>query len=349
MTLDLFTPASLNRVVEEKINFRAPGGFFLQLFGRETIESQEETIYFDKVPNRPRITPFVSPMVQGHIVDDWGYETESFRPAYAKDKRVFIPGRTFRRRPGEAFMGSMTPAQRLAVQIGQALDDQLDMLDRREEVMVREALLNGTVTVSGEKYPTRVVNFGRHADLSKQLLTTARWGETDVEPFDDVEAWLQLVQDHSGTAPNLVLMDNKAWSLFNASPKVQKLLDIRRPNTSVTLDQGFAVTNPEGNKARFKGQIGTVEYWVYQDTYIDDDGNATQMMPDHTVIIGDPMAALGARCYGAIQDLAAQMMAMRYFTKSWEEEDPSVRYLLMQSAPLFVFFRPNATFRAYVR
>jgi hypothetical protein len=40
---------------------------------------------------------------------------------------------------------------------------------------------------------------------------------------------------------------------------------------------------------------------------------------------------------------------MEYFVKSWEVEDPSRRILLMQSAPLIVPYRPDATFAATVR
>jgi hypothetical protein len=56
----------------------------------------------------------------------------------------------------------------------------------------------------------------------------------------------------------------------------------------------------------------------------------------------------GVRHHGAILDVDC-LQAMAYFTKSWTEEDPSMRYMLMQSAPLLVPYRVNATFRATVR
>jgi hypothetical protein len=39
---------------------------------------------------------------------------------------------------------------------------------------------------------------------------------------------------------------------------------------------------------------------------------------------------------------------MEYFTKSWTIPDPSTRILLMQSAPLMVPYRINASFSAKV-
>jgi hypothetical protein len=43
------------------------------------------------------------------------------------------------------------------------------------------------------------------------------------------------------------------------------------------------------------------------------------------------------------------MQAMPYFAKSWIEKDPSARVLLMQSAPLPVPYRINASMAATVR
>ena len=65
-------------------------------------------------------------------------------------------------------------------------------------------------------------------------------------------------------------------------------------------------------------------------------------------IMGAKDGLEGTRCYGAIHDEKANWTAHRYFTKSWVEEDPSVRWLLLQSAPLVVPYRPNASFCATI-
>jgi hypothetical protein len=74
-----------------------------------------------------------------------------------------------------------------------------------------------------------------------------------------------------------------------------------------------------------------------------------KLLPDYTVLIGSPHQLEGTRCYGVIQDEKAGYRAQRYFSKSWLEEDPAVRWLLLQSAPLIVPYRPNASFCATVR
>jgi hypothetical protein len=105
--MDLFESAVLNRVVDQRVDDTQ---WLVDSFFPEISTSEEETIYFDKTTERQLITPFVSPLVEGRIVADQGYETDSFKPAYAKDKRVFDPNKAFRRRPGEKIGGSLTPA-----------------------------------------------------------------------------------------------------------------------------------------------------------------------------------------------------------------------------------------------
>jgi len=56
----------------------------------------------------------------------------------------------------------------------------------------------------------------------------------------------------------------------------------------------------------------------------------------------------GYRAFGAIRDEAAGFQAVPYYVKSWLEEDPAVRFIMMQSAPLVVPYRVDASLCATV-
>lgn len=337
--MDIFSTGVLARVVAE---LPAPQPFILNSFFTALQTETSEDIHFDVAKGSRRLAPFVSPIVAGKVVQSQGYSTQTFKPAYIKDKRVFDSTRPFKRSIGESIGGSMDPMQRLQKMLAADLADQVGMLTRRQEVMATEALLTGKVTVEGDMYPKVELDFGRHTDLTKKLLTTARWGETGVDPLKDIEEWSMLVTQHSGAAANTVVMDVKAWRLFSASEGVQKLLDRFRGadqlNTTVT-----------GEGGRYMGNIGTFDIWVYAGWYEHPDTKVlTPYLPDHTVIITSPELE-GTRAYGAIKDEKAGFQAMPYFSKSWVEEDPAVRYLLLQSAPLPVPYRVNAAMAATVR
>lgn len=337
--MDIFSTGVLARVIAE---LPAPAPFILNSFFTAMQTETSEEIHFDVENGRRRLAPFVAPIVAGKVVQSKGFVTKTFKPAYIKDKRVFDSSRPFKRAIGERIGGELSPAQRLQALLATDLQDQLEMLARRQEVMAVEALRTGKVTVKGEQYPTVVVDFGRHADLTVELLAGDRWGETGVDPLEDVQAWSMGVTQHSGAAGNTLIMDVKAWQLFSAAPSVQKLLDRFRG-----ADKLNATVLGEGG--RYMGNIGDFDIWVYAGWYEDPDSGAlTPYLPDNTVLITSPDLE-GTRAYGAIKDEESGFQAMPYFSKSWVEKDPAVRLLLLQSAPLPVPYRVNASMSAKVR
>jgi Phage major capsid protein E len=56
----------------------------------------------------------------------------------------------------------------------------------------------------------------------------------------------------------------------------------------------------------------------------------------------------GIKAYGAILDNAAGLEVADIFTKMWDQEDPSARFIMSQSAPLTIPVNPNCTLKARV-
>lgn len=343
--MDIFSTHVLNRVIE---NLDRPSAFLLDTFFSDIQTEDSEEIHFDIDKSKPRLAPFVSPLVEGRVVAEEGFETRSFKPAYVKDKRRFNPNAPLKRQIGETIGGNLTPMNRREAALNRALTNQLDNLTRREEVMAAEALLLGKVTVTGKNYPTQIVDFKRAPELTQVLTGAMRWGEEGVNPIECLEEWAGQVQMLSGAAARTVVMEPMAWKLFKRSPNLQKLLDNRRGSRSnLSLDP---VVREQGNdKARYVGSLGELDIWVYNDVYVDEQGKDRRLLPDYTVILASQSMVEGTRCYGVIQDEKANYRADRYFSKSWLQDDPAVRWLLLQSAPLVVPYRPNATFSATVR
>lgn len=336
--MDIFSTQVLSKVVER---LRTPPSFLLDTFFPNVQTSDKEEILFDVTDSKPRISPFVSPLLPGKVVDSGGYRTKSFKPAYVKDKRRFDANIPYKRVAGETIGGSLLPSQRYERALATTLTDQLDNLTRREEVMAAEILRTGKVVVSGDGYPAQTVDFGRDSELTKALSGSATWESSGVNPLDNLEDWAIAIQDKSGVVAKIVVMDPKAWKVFRSNATVQKYLDIRRgTSNSLNIDPSI---RSEDTKARYVGAIGDFDIYVYNDTYINDNGETAKLLLDKTVLLGSKDGLEGTRCYGAIHDEKANWTATRYFTKSWLEEDPSVRWLLLQSAPLVVPYRPNAS------
>lgn len=349
---DVFSTNVLMGVVQ---NLKTPNPWLLnRSFRKEFIDPSEE-IHFDVIPGKRRIAPFVSPLVEGRVVEQLGQTTKTFKPAYIKDKRVFNPSLGFKRTAGEQIGGSLTPEQRMQLHLALQMQDAIDMVGRRMEVMASEALRLGTVTVSGDGYPTTTVNFGRAAantiaNLSGGTLWSANPTTPTSFPLDNLQDWGTIGLQNSGLFPVDVVLGVDAWKAFRVHLSVKDRL-FGTKNVAVALNQGAIST--EGGQ--YMGTIDNFNIYVYSGWYVDPaTGTETAifpakaclmtsfgMLPDGTVV-GEP-GVEGVRAFGAIQDERAGLQAVPYFPKSWLNEDPAVRYVMLQSAPLVVPTRPDAS------
>jgi hypothetical protein len=180
------------------------------------------------------------------------------------------------------------------------------------------------------------VSFGRHADLSPTALTsTARWGQSAAAPLTNLRTWAGLTQQKSGVYCRDVIMDPETLEAFSNDPKVEKKLDQRHvDNVGLNVDQ----SDDEG--LAYIGTINGFRIWCYSGWYVNDADAEVTMLPQGRVILTSRRVD-GIQAHGAIKDHDS-LAAVPYFPKSWTENDPSVRFLLMQSAPLVVPTRVNA-------
>jgi hypothetical protein len=329
--------------------------FLLDTFFKGTVATDEEYLSVDVDLGLRRMAPFVSPLVEGKLVESRQVQTNTFRPAYVKDKRAPDLKRPVRRMLGERIGGEMSAREREMANLKFELQDQIDNITRRLVWMGAQALLTGTVTVAGDGFETTVVNFNRNSALTLALSGTATWAAANVtgtaptaSPTNDLDTWAAQVLESSGSVPTDVVFSLGAWQLFVNDPNLKNVALInafgRKPNVDLT---GGIGDKPKMKGVQYKGQWGDYDLWLYNDWYIDANGNQQPMLPGNVVIMGSEDIQ-GTRMYGAIMDPAHNYGALPFAPKSWLKEDPAQRYLMMQSAPLVVPERPNASFCATV-
>lgn len=337
--MDVFSTNVLTGVV----NSLKPAPQFLldRYFGMVQTEESEE-IHFDVVTRGRRVAPFVSPLVEGQIVESRGFRTETFKPAYLKPKTPFNPRRALKRAPGESLTGSYSGQQRIDILVRQDLSDHRNMIDRRLEVMASQALVDAKVTVTGEKYPTVVVDFGRDASLSVSLDWTG--GANKLDALQDLA---QMILKAEGVGVMDVTMSVDVWKVFRADAVVEKRLDTRR-----VVDNAMSMEAQIQEGGVYMGTIDGFNIFVYSGWYIDPaDDTEKPIFPDGTLVLTG--AALeGVRAFGAVAEATdandVTLRAVPYAPTSWVDRDPPMRYIMTQSAPLVVPYRVNASAKADV-
>lgn len=341
-----------NVLIQVVPNLMTSQNWLLDKFFPNITESDTEEVSIDVDVGLRRLAPFVSPLVEGKLVESRKFQTNSFKPAYIKDKRAPDLRKPIRRQIGERIGGQYSAAEREMLNLQFELTDQIDMINRRLEWMAASALQTGTVTVTGEGYETQVVDFGRSSDLTIALSGADKWpetveaGKTNTKPTDDIEDWAQRMLKESGAVATDIVFTTKSWKAFR--------LDTSVKDSAIT----FPALSPFGNQinpgtqiktgAVYKGRWGNYDLWVYNDWFIDPlDGKEKPMIADGSVIMSGA-DLMGTRAFGAIIDPAFNYGPMAYAPKSWLQPDPAQRFIMVQSAPLVIPSRVNASLCAVV-
>ncbi len=328
--------------------------FWLQFFPDE-MTFDTETIAMDKISeDYRRLAPFVAPNVQGKVQRQYGFSTVAFRPAYLKPKDIVDPNNNFfSRTVGESLTtGSLTPEQRYAATVSKLLVEQKRKIDNRLEWMAAKAIQDGAVTCQGDDYPTTTINFNRDASLTRVLTGTARWNSTAAQPLADIKSANRASNDLCGATNHQIIFGTDAFDSFVAwiLANELKLIDTnyRGSQTNLALiTNGFEGLEYAGRVQGLAGGAG-FDCWIYSAKTTMEDGSQEALLAPNRVI-GVSSLVNGVQAFGAIKDKKAGLRALRYFPKMWEVEDPSVEYIMTQSAPLLVPRVTNATWSLTVQ
>lgn len=335
-----------NTLIQVVPNLKKSQNFLLDKCFAGVADPDSEEISIDIDLGLRRMAPFVSPLVEGAMVEQRRYQTNTFKPPYIKDRRVPDLRKPVRRMMGERIGGGgITGAMREMANLQFEMEDQVDMVDRRLEWMAAQTLLLGTVTVAGSGFASVTIDFGRDANLTVALTGGSTWKTAGVSPAASIVDWQKRVLKASGAIVTDIIFTTTPYELFLADPLVKGAVFYP------TLGQNGNVLNPGAmikTGAIYMGRWGAFNCWVYNDWYIDPTSLVeTEMLPDGTVLLTSE-DMLGLRAFGMILDPVHQYQAIPYAPKTWVMEDPAQRLIMMQSAPLPIPSRVNASLGATV-
>jgi hypothetical protein len=271
-----------------------------------------------------------------------------------KPKRVTTAEDALKRQAGEALVNSGVSAMERASRIiGKDLGELDDMIWRREEWMASCALQTGTIIVQGEGVDDEI-SFDMLDSHQIALTGTARWSQyATAVPLTNLRNWsVDVVQEDSGLVPTIAVFGRNAWDDFMQCDQVvgaasghKSLFDMR------AIDVGRIDPKPlAAGGVTYQGYLKEInlDLYTYAGKFWNDQTETSEwlMHPDK-VLLG----CTDARCvrhYGMIKDLDS-LIPVRRFPKTWKENDPSVRMLMVQSAPLIANHQPDAFVCSTVR
>ncbi len=345
----IYDTATLLGVMRDEDAMRPPPNYWLDLAFRQQVTFTDEYIDFSRLTDVRKLAPLVVPTAQGVPIYTAAERMTRVKPAYVKPKDPVTASRMIKRAAGFgelAVQTPMTPQARYNAIVGDIMRQHRRAIERRWEWLAAQAIIYGSVTLEDEKYPRTVVDFLRDGAHSITLGAGNRWGDAGVSILSNVMTWREVMRKAKfGGTSNRLTIGTEAWAVMQADAEIRDLmkLDLRAYVPGLELNLGMR----EGLDVERVGSLGgNVEIYVYSD-YYEEGGLSVPFMDPRDVVLTGPSIG-GVRCFGAIQDVNAQFQALPIFPKMWSEHDPSVTYVMNQSAPLMVPVNPNNTFRARV-
>lgn len=325
MSISMFDTRTMLAALEQ---VKPAKTFFLDKFFGAVNIATTKYVDIDIQKGKRSLAPFVSPRMQGKVVERAGFTTYTYAPPYIKPKMVTTAEDLLTRQMGNTiYQGNNSPSTMAEQQLSKDLAALDEMITRREEWMAAKALLTGKVPIVGDGVDDEI-DFSM-ADTHKVTLAGGDlWNAGTSTPLEDLEDWAELIAQDAGLAVDVIVMGKDAARAFISNADVQKKLD----NWRMTL--GRIAPEQIAPGIRIIGAVDAVAtIYVYHEWFVDPATNTeTAMMDPSSVLLGSTQARC-VRQYGAIQDLDANQ-PYRRFPKSWKEEDPSARFLMLQSAPL---------------
>lgn len=327
MAVDIFATRTMLAALRE---MRRPKTGILSLFFTRESPTPSKFIDIDIYKGKRRLAPFVAPRNEGRVMQSQGYTTRSFDPAYVKPKMPTEAQEMLDRSMGDTIYQEMTPQQRAQQKLGMDLADLDDQITRREEWMAAQALQTGEIPVVGDGVD-RVVDIHMDANHIVTLSGTDLWTDSAADPLAKLDSFGRTISQDSGLQADIVVMGADAWDNFIAHSNVQNKLDTRR------IDEGLIdLTNlPDG--LTYRGNLRGRDIYTYDEWYYDESaGSEAPMLDTDKIIMGSSRARASVH-NALIEDMAAiesNRFAVARYPKSWVENDPGIRWLMMQSAPL---------------
>lgn len=306
-----------------------PRTFFKDTFFTNTILTEATYVDIDVFKGKRRTAAYVRPLAEGQIVGRTGYKTNTYEPPYMKPKRPITPKDLLNRTPGEViYQGAKTPADRAREMLMRDLSEMDEYITRAEELQAVEAMVSGAVTVTdGNK-----IEFGLNPSHLITLTGNDLWSNPASRPLLMLQAWRRRIMKDCGLTPDILIMGTNAIDAFISHPEIKGSGGL----TPIKITLGQITPQILPNGVIYWGYLPTIacDIYTYDEWYRDQNDVEQAYIPTNQVILASTRARFN-KCYGAIQDIAA-MYAVARFPKSWVTEDPSARWIMMQSAPLFV-------------
>lgn len=199
-------------------------------------------------------------------------------------------------------------------------------VDRREEWMLAQAIKTGIIQYAGNGVSFKI-DMGIDSTYLPTLSGTSRWGQSAADIPGNLLTWASEINAATGGYGGRVILGQNAATELLSDPVVRADLGL------INYDAGRLVLNhTQGPGSEAKGKYAGFTFETYAETYKDDNGTVTSYFPSNGVLLVGSTFEV-KRLFGANLVLD-EAFGDPYYSDSWEEKDPDIRWIRGMSRPL---------------
>lgn len=342
---DVLSWSTLTAAINE---MKSPQDFIKNRIFRRNVPVETRDVELSVLRRGRRMAPFVKRNGSALMTASGSEEFKLVRPAHIRIKRAVTTGELVeKRRAGTSIFPGADGIQQairefLAREQGMLLDD----VTNSEEYLCAQAI-RGSISYSNLDEESFQVDFQRSASHDITLTGADLWSApTTAKPSRQFLAASKLINDDVSLVPDLVLMGEDAAAAFLETDEAKALL--RGFNNNLMLGSIDLTAQFQESGAMYLGTYTqSVQIWTYGRSITLPDGTVFPLVrPDRVEFISTSPAAQHTVYYGAIEDVSlfeGRLLQAQRFSKSWIEQDPPARMLLVESNPLPCLRRPDST------
>lgn len=326
---NLFRTRALTQAVNEMRPVRTP--VLDRVFGRKKGQPTDRFAWDVKF-SAERLLPNIRVEAPATVTDKTGMKTITCQaPRFAEKRPISAADLN-----GMRQFGDQVGAELLSARIA---DEQFDMrmdVDRTREFMALSAAMGAVVDEAGNI----LVDYG-FADAQKPVLVDgAEWNAQTGDPITDIRAWKRQIANEHAVSGFVAFCGSLAMDALINNQAARELLQY----------VGGKQIAEDGRITRLSG----VDIEEYFGTYKNAAGARTEFFPDDGFLLVGVAPDVAGELYAPVVDLEAPTgvgsgaEAQLFFSKSWEDKDPSARWIKVEARPLPVLYRPTCVVFATV-
>lgn len=290
--------------------------------------------------NGRRMAPFVSERGEAVPVERNGSEMWQIAPAKIAVKRSLTVDDVKKRGFGEALFSNLTPEQRAARLQKKDLSDLDKLIERREEWMCVNTMLNNECVMQ-EMVDAKIFGNEKRAAFysgsksEHKYTVTAPWTSASAKIIDDVYAMCMLLAKR-GLNPTDLVFGADVADVFYRDPAIRELLNRNLMINFGAINEQIKYPGVSTlGSFNFRGFV--LQIFVVSTSYEDENGEDTPYFPTDSIMVTFPNC--GHMMYGAITQMKykgenLETIAAKRVPKFYVDSEHDVREITLATRPL---------------